>query len=102
MAGFGRLLARWVALKGRQAAGRVLWAVQVAAVAMGLATAALAAAYAGHLLAGVPAHLEALPWLEGPRWATAAGLALRLVVAWILFDAARAGRRRLSRGAGGG
>ncbi len=97
MSGFGSLLLRWVALRGRAFAVRVLWAVQAAAVLAGAATAALTGLYVSHLLVGLPKDLDWLPWLEGPVWATVVGLALRFAVVWILFDAARAGRRRLSR-----
>ena len=97
MKGFGSLLAKWLALRGRALVVRVLWAVQAAAVLAGAATLLLAGLYASHLFLGSPETLDWLPWLEGPVWATVVGLGLRLAVVWILFDAARAGRRRLSR-----
>jgi len=82
---------RW----GRAAAARLLLALEVGAAAYAVVTAALAVLYAAHHLLGVPPDLRALPWLLGPRWATVTGLGLRLAVSWIVWDAARAGRRRL-------
>ena len=84
---------RWI----REAAARVLLALEVGAAVYAALTVVLAAVYAAHHVLGVPPDLEALPWLVGPAWATVTGLGLRLAVSWIVWDAARAGRRRLRR-----
>jgi len=64
----------------RAFAHKLLWAVRVVARIGLLVTMALAVVFAAHVLLGVPQDLDRLPWLIGPRWLVAVGLALQVFV----------------------
>ncbi|NOZ78638.1 MAG: hypothetical protein GXP48_05560 [Acidobacteria bacterium] len=82
---------------GGRILARITWAVWLACVAGLALTIGAGGVLASSILFGVPAHLDRLAWLAGPRWLVATGLALQ---AFVAFELARISGRwyvRLSR-----